>query len=355
MRTNKFGTILLVLISFVFIREYSFTLNFGKNSQDRYDFYLFRKEEKLFKDNLTFFENDTFIRFPILEPKLTCDPCVNVQCQLPNFSSFSSLCKYERVANYSSEKLKSSQYKFAFVTMLEPSWKNNQKSLHNLITLLHSIDRYYQYKSKHFILVDSTTDIEMLLLQRTTYRKLIFVDVKEAFAPTRERQKLFQEKRTSCLGDYSYRSMCRFASGPIYWIDVLKGYEYIIRIDEDAKFTKTIPTDLISDLVNINGAYGYLLEQTSSSQCRIGMDELIIRFLNEVDHNKLGRPWIRLGDFKFFHGINRNGNLRDTVNFSKIVGKTPLITAADRSRGSLKWDTSKLTSVTYFVGKIETV
>src|SRR5262249_40554244 len=149
------------------------------------------------------------------------------------------------------------------------------------------------------------------------------------------RERLQKQAKSRCFSGYSYRAMCRFGSGPIFWLDVMKDLDYFIRFDEDANVTASVTSDLVTDLQNIDGGYGYILEQTSSSQCRVGLNKVIVDFINEVNHESYGRPWIRLSDFRMFNQMPANPH--DILNVSAIV-KEPVISIGDPAQGSLAFN-----------------
>jgi hypothetical protein len=65
-------------------------------------------------------------------------------------------------------------------------------------------------------------------------------------------------------------------------MSALNDYDYLIRLDEDASFTSTLPNNLVSLLDSIESGYGYFNEQTSSSQCRQGLNDSVVDFINQV-------------------------------------------------------------------------
>lgn len=296
---------------------------------------------------------------PTLRPISThCDPCkyescLKTQLERDLFPMVRQLCAFGPSLKAHPEQYMANPQKMAFVTMLEPPSKGKGNTvLENVIELLQSVDEHYRYHADYFFFVDNVLDLELLMIQRVTHRKLTFIDVTSEFRkpPPSHPMMAKYHARNRCEGDFSYRAMCRFASGPLYWIKFLDPYDYIVRLDEDARLTRRVPTNIVSDLVDINGAYGYVLEQPSSSACRVGLDEHIVNFINQVDHDSYQRPWIRLGDTKFTHQPPER-NPRDWVNLT-LIHKEPMLTKSDKKNGVLEYSASVPTSLTYNVSCI---
>ena len=175
----------------------------------------------------------------------------------------------------------------------------------------------------------------MVILRRFTRRKLTFVNVSKEFTATPKQLSKYNPQ--SCYGHYlGYRLMCRFATAPVYWMKEFDQYEYVIRIDEDAKFTAPFPTDLVSNMKEHGSVYGYAIEVDDVSICRIGLNDFISKFINEINHEEFGRPWIRLSNHGYTFSL---GNPTDVINLSNTT-KRPLIT--NGLEDSLKFDPNYL-------------
>jgi len=294
-------------------------------------------------------ESEHFIHTPTITFSSTCDPCapgcLTHSSDLAEFQGLKHLCVGRKEPNVRPAEWATSPHKFVLLTMLEPPKKTMEfETLKNTIKLLNSADLYFPYKADYLILFDFASELELRFLHRVSHRTVVFVNVTNEFAPIPERNNYYLKHRTACHGDYSYRAMCRFASGPIFWMDFTKDYDYFVRMDEDAYFQRKVPTDLVSNLKAMNAGYGYALEQTSSSQCRIGMNNTIVKFINEVDHDAYGRPWVRLGNFKFFHQMPNNKF--DIVDVKEIT-KKPLYPHASKTHGSVNI-AEDLVAITYY-------
>ena len=106
-----------------------------------------------------------------------------------------------------------------------------------------------------------------------------FVDVTEFFNPV-----LLYAQRgifpgITCSGGGKgwlpgYRLMCRFMSGPVYWLPELDAYDQVLRIDQDSLFTAPITHSLA---LQGNETYAYARLQTDDAECQLGFPELVRR------------------------------------------------------------------------------
>jgi hypothetical protein len=128
------------------------------------------------------------------------------------------------------------------------------------------------------ILHEGLTVMQRLTIESLTARKIIFVDVTSYFTPRREWEDI--RKKTGCAQNFGmgYKLMCRFWSGPVYWLKELEPYRYLIRLDDDSRLTKIVPTDFIDVMHLHNATYGYILEELDSPDCMVGATAFMTDF-----------------------------------------------------------------------------
>jgi hypothetical protein len=126
------------------------------------------------------------------------------------------------IESYSRRKMPTSTSRYAIVLLVDHreenvEWRN----------ILHDIDRYYPFDIDVVILFTFLTSLQKEMIDLSTLRKTLFVNVSEHWDP-----KLKNDQPGICKftphGD-SYFFMIRFMAGPVYWLDQLKEYDYIIR------------------------------------------------------------------------------------------------------------------------------
>lgn len=79
----------------------------------------------------------------------------------------------------------------------------------------------------------------------------------------------------SCIvpyGPIGYRLMCRFMSGPVYWLPELDGYDQFIRLDEDSRFTADWDVSLELEATE---TYAFAMVNDDFPQCEIGFEEFV--------------------------------------------------------------------------------
>ncbi len=89
-----------------------------------------------------------------------------------------------------------------------------------------------------------------------------FVDISTHFDPSL----LVVPNATAqtCGSSAGYRLMCRFMSGPVYWMRELDAYDQVLRFDDDSRFTAPITQSLA---LNGSETYAYALKQKDAVGC----------------------------------------------------------------------------------------
>ena len=92
-------------------------------------------------------------------------------------------------------------------------------------------------------------------------RNVTFVDISAHFDSS-----LLVHSSTvqTCSSSTGYHLMCRFMSGPVYWLPEFDAYDQVVRFDDDSRWTAPITQSL-----ELNGSetYAYALKQQDSSGC----------------------------------------------------------------------------------------
>jgi hypothetical protein len=102
----------------------------------------------------------------------------------------------------------------------------------------------------------------------------------------------------SCGSPVGYRLMCRFMSGPVYWLPEFDAYDQVLRFDDDSRFTAPIAQSLE---LRAGEVYAYALKQLDSGDCQIGFPELMkAAYAGSPDVVRFGangwsEPWVRSG------------------------------------------------------------
>jgi hypothetical protein len=68
----------------------------------------------------------------------------------------------------------------------------------------------------------------------------------------------------TCGSSAGYRLMCRFMSGPVYWMREFDAYDQVLRFDDDSRFTAPITQSLA---LNESETYAYALKQKDAPRC----------------------------------------------------------------------------------------
>ena len=77
-------------------------------------------------------------------------------------------------------------------------------------------------------------------------------------------------------------------SGPVYWLEELKEYEYLIRLDDDSLFTGPVRMDLIDLMKQYRAVYGETLDHNDVKDCYVGAEEFIKSWIGTVNHEAYG-------------------------------------------------------------------
>ena len=67
----------------------------------------------------------------------------------------------------------------------------------------------------------------------------------------------------TCGSSAGYRLMCRFMSGPVYWMREFDAYDQVLRFDDDSRFTAPITQSMA---LNGSETYAYALKQKDATR-----------------------------------------------------------------------------------------
>ena len=133
------------------------------------------------------------------------------------------------------------------------------------------VSAYSRFSYDFFVLYEQLTP-EALEIDRLVPGGARFINVSSFF----RRELIGGIVQTSCfshapLVEEGYRLMCRFMSGPVYWLPEFDGYEQLLRFDDDSAFTSTLTTSL-----ELRGSetYAYTLFGGDPVWCQFGIVEL---------------------------------------------------------------------------------
>lgn len=76
-----------------------------------------------------------------------------------------------------------------------------------------------------------------------------------------------------------YRHMCRFFSGQMYELDILKKYDYYLRLDTDSYISTIIPYDLFEVAKQNEIYYGYIKIENDNPKVIEGLWETVNNFM----------------------------------------------------------------------------
>jgi hypothetical protein len=160
------------------------------------------------------------------------------------------------------------------------------------------VQNYVGFPYDFFVLYETMT--QAITNLNTIVPNAHFVDVSSHFQP----ELSLGIKATSCDSHIGYKLMCRFMSGPVYWLPELASYEQTVRIDDDSGFTSPI---IRSIELQGNETYGYTLIQGDSPYCQIGFPEFLqLHYSNSPDVVRWGpvgyaSPWVRNPSFTVYN------------------------------------------------------
>jgi len=84
-----------------------------------------------------------------------------------------------------------------------------------------------------------------------------------------------------CLSKIGYRHMCRFHAKNVYEQAILKGLEYIWRLDDDSLLPAVINYDLFVFMQLHNLQYGYIKIHVDSYECTTGLWEAVRNYIKQ--------------------------------------------------------------------------
>ena len=133
------------------------------------------------------------------------------------------------------------------------------------------VSAYAHFPYDFFVLYEHLTQAA-LEIDRLVPGGARFINVSSFF----QRELIGGIAQTSCIShapgvEDGYRLMCRFMSGPVYWLPDFDGYEQLLRFDDDSSFTSTLTTSL-----ELRGTetYAYTYFAGDPVWCQLGIVEL---------------------------------------------------------------------------------
>jgi drug/metabolite transporter (DMT)-like permease len=189
--------------------------------------------------------------------------------------------------------LSPSQPKLAAMILVNP-----HEPISQTIESVLSFRKMYSFPHDFFVLYEVLTD-EMKLVLSTELSFVKLINVSSYFQTTH-----VNAKPNTCTFYVGYHLMCRFMSGPVYWLPEFDIYEQLLRIDDDSRFTKRLSRSL--ELVG-QESYGFTLYHYDQKDCSQGfMDFMRLTYGTSNDVKRFGlgayyEPWVRINDTKVFN------------------------------------------------------
>lgn len=187
-------------------------------------------------------------------------------------------------------ELHASAHKAVFLILLE----SRPKVVVRFSDMLQTLDLYYPFDLDVVILSENFSRTLERMIQGLTNRKVIFVDVHQFFVSD-----VKIEPIPGCDTPLGYRLMCRFMAGPVYWLEELDTYDFVIRMDDDSVFRGPITHDLVAEVFDRNASYAYALDGRDDASCTRGADTFIRQWSSlarqtfDVELGRLQQPITR--------------------------------------------------------------
>lgn len=98
-----------------------------------------------------------------------------------------------------------------------------------------------------------------------------------------------------------YRHMCRFFSGQMYEFNILKKYDYYLRLDTDSYITTKIPYNLFEYAKNNQIYYGYIKIEEDNPKVVEGLWDCVNSYIpNNIPENLMFYTNFELGKISWF-------------------------------------------------------
>jgi alpha 1,2-mannosyltransferase len=125
-----------------------------------------------------------------------------------------------------------------------------------------------------------------------------------------------------------YRHMCRFFSYSIF--DLIKNYEYYMRLDDDSYILSKIEYDIFNFMKDNEKEYAYRVKTIEHNMCVRELEKFFLKYLSEKNikpkflfENFKNNCWNKVGYYNNFHISKTEFWLRkDVQNFMKAVDLT---------------------------------
>jgi len=175
-----------------------------------------------------------------------------------------------------------SSKKWIFVVLVEPS---KDVILGSFQKMIRSINTFYPFAGDVLVLHEGLTSTVQRMIQYSSTRHMRFADISRWFDSSNNTWAFLPKCSGHGIG---YRYMCRFMSGPLYWMPELDEYDYIIRMDDDSSLTDRIQMDLVAELEKRNAAYGYALDGSDDANCFRGAHDFLRNWVKS--NASIGKP-----------------------------------------------------------------
>ena len=162
---------------------------------------------------------------------------------------------------------------------------------------INSFASSYSFSTWDLFVLHDGGSLDFDLLQKNVAKPIHFIDVSSFF----QRLLIRGIKQTSCFShpphlEDGYRLMCRFLSGPVYWLPEFDSYDQILRFDADSRFTGLVSSSLELESHQV---YAYTLLSHDPLECQLGILDLLREVYSTSSVLRWGKnvysaPWVRL-------------------------------------------------------------
>ncbi len=163
-----------------------------------------------------------------------------------------------------------------------------QSRLGDLRRSLKSVDLNFNFKYAYPVIIFHEADLlsSVPTIKSWTNSSLFFQEI--AFKiPTFLSEPVIEN--IPCLSPIGYRHMCRFNSKLLYQHPIIKGLEYLWRLDDESLITRPVSYDVFSFMKSNNLMYGYIWIHRDSRDCVIDLWESTAKYIkkNNIPANSL--------------------------------------------------------------------
>ncbi|ELU17833.1 hypothetical protein CAPTEDRAFT_54547, partial [Capitella teleta] len=154
--------------------------------------------------------------------------------------------------------------------------------IHRQKLLMRALDSIYQNFNHRFnypiiIFHEKEFTAKIPQIQTETRNKIYFQEI--AFAEPDFMKRSIPENIT-CSSSIGYRHMCRFHSKMLYHHPIIRGFEFLFRLDDDSVLLSQIHYDIFVFMRKNNITYGYKTTSFDQPRCTTGLWEITGHFIN---------------------------------------------------------------------------